>query len=71
MLMFGWLKKYKKELVEVKLAPKFIESDLRDLIKKELFNSKIQKKIITKAARESAEDQKKLVSRYHSLRTTH
>ncbi len=40
---------------------------IKTFIIKEFFNSTNQKKVITRAARESAEDQKMLVSRYREL----
>lgn len=41
--------------------------EARKAILKEYFNSENQKKIITRAARESAEDQNILLTKYHKL----
>jgi hypothetical protein len=40
---------------------------VRDFVMKEYFNSASQKKAITKAARESAEDQQIMMKRYREL----
>jgi hypothetical protein len=41
--------------------------EVKAFLIKEFFNSANQKKVITRAARESAEDQRLLVAKYHEL----
>jgi hypothetical protein len=41
--------------------------EAKEIILKEFFNSSRQKKAIKKAARESSEDQRALVAKYHEL----
>lgn len=43
------------------------KSEAKEIILKELFNASTQKKAITRAARESAEDQRMLVERYNEM----
>lgn len=43
------------------------KKEAKEVILKEFFNYSDQKKAIGRAARESAEDQKKLVSEYHKV----
>lgn len=49
------------------LSNKKNKSDAKDIVLKELFNASTQKKAITRAARESAEDQRMLVERYNEM----
>lgn len=44
------------------------KEEAKKIILKELFNSAAQKKSITKAARESAKDQRELVEKYRKLK---
>jgi hypothetical protein len=44
------------------------QEDARRVILKEFFSPTKQKKAVTKAARESAKDQKALVKKYHELK---
>lgn len=44
-----------------------IKKEVKAYILKEYFNSANQKKVVTQAARESAEDQRILVAKYHEL----
>jgi len=53
--MFGFIKKYNKN------------QELKGVLLKKYFNSRNQKKIIKKAAKESAEDQNTLLTKYHRL----
>jgi hypothetical protein len=41
------------------------DEDIKIALKKELFNSKHHKKVVTRAAKESAEDQQKILLQYH------
>jgi len=43
------------------------EKDLKTFVLKEYFNSASQKKAVVRAARESAEDQRILVEKYHEM----
>lgn len=44
------------------------KEEAKKIILKEFFNSAAQKKAITKAARESAKDQRELVEKYRKLK---
>lgn len=49
------------------LSNKKNKADAKDIVLKELFNASTQKKAITRAARESAEDQRAVVERYNEM----